>query len=285
MSEDSLGQRAEVLPSILDLLDLEYVEENLYRSCAVYRDEYRLFGGQVAAQAVYAAGRTVPDGRLPHSLHGYFLRQGATVKPTLFRVERDRDGQSFSARRVVAIQDGEVIFNMAASFTAARPGADADAEPGPELTAPDLLPSWVNPRHTSFECRSAQQERRLPGQFWIRCTAELPDDPMLHAAILAYVSTSPTGSSRWRGGHAVGSEPGSRGLVPPPGAGGRLDLAGPDPAYRGRRPRPLHRGDLQPRRSARREHRARGPLQEEARKGSTVTGTLAGKTILSARPA
>ena len=183
-----MGQPAEVLPSILDLLNLEYVEENLYRSCAVYRDEYRLFGGQVAAQAVYAAGRTVPDGRLPHSLHGYFLRQGATVKPTLFRVERDRDGQSFSARRVVAVQDGEVIFNMAASFTAARPGVDADAEPGPELTAPDLLPSWINPRHTSFECRSAQQERRLPGQFWIRCTAELPDDPMLHAAILAYVS-------------------------------------------------------------------------------------------------
>jgi len=188
VSEDSLGQHAEVLPSILDLLNLEYVEENLYRSCAVYRDEYRLFGGQVAAQALYAAGRTVPDGRLPHSLHGYFLRQGATVKPTLFRVERDRDGQSFSARRVVAVQDGEVIFNMAASFTAARPGVDVDAEPDPELTAPDLLPGWISPRHTSFECRSAQQERRLPCQFWIRCTAELPDDPMLHAAILAYVS-------------------------------------------------------------------------------------------------
>jgi len=184
-----LGQPAEVLPSILDLLNLEYVEENLYRSCAVYRDEYRLFGGQVAAQALYAAGRTVPDGRLPHSLHGYFLRQGATVKPTLFRVERDRDGQSFSARRVVAVQDGEVIFNMAASFTAARPGVDADAEPGPELTAPDLLPSWINPRHTSFECRSAQQERRLPGQFWIRCTP--PSSPTS--------PTSPTGSSRWRG--------------------------------------------------------------------------------------
>ena len=151
-----MRQPAEVLPSILELLDLEYVEENLYRSCAVFNDAYRLFGGQVAAQALYAAGRTVPDGRLPHSLHGYFLRQGSTVRPTLFQVERDRDGQSFSARRVVAIQAGEVIFNMATSFAAARPGADVDADPDPELPAPDLLPGWTNTRHASFEYRSAQ---------------------------------------------------------------------------------------------------------------------------------
>jgi acyl-CoA thioesterase II len=183
-----MGQRTEALPSILELLDLEYVEENLYRSCVVFSDAYRLYGGQVAAQAMYAAGHTVPGGRLPHSLHGYFLRQGSTVRPTLFRVERDRDGQSFSARRVVAVQDGEVIFSMAASFAAARPGADADAEPGPVVPAPDLLPSWINHRHASFEFRSAQQERRLPSQFWIRCTAELPDDPLLHAAILTYIS-------------------------------------------------------------------------------------------------
>ncbi len=183
-----MGQRAEVLPSILELLDLEYVEENLYRSCTVYQDEHRLFGGQVAAQALYAAGRTVPDGRLPHSLHGYFLRQGSTVRPTLFQVERDRDGLSFSARRVVAVQDGEVIFNMAASFAAVRPGVDVEAEPGPEIPAPDLLPGWINPRHASFEYRSPQQEHRLPTQLWIRCTTGLPDDPMLHAAVLTYVS-------------------------------------------------------------------------------------------------
>jgi acyl-CoA thioesterase II len=183
-----MEQPAEVLPSILELLDLEYIEENMYRSCVTFDEAYRLFGGQVAAQALYAAGRTVPDGRLPHSLHGYFLRQGSTVRPTLFEVERDRDGQSFSARRVVAIQDGEVIFNMAASFAAARPGADVDADPEPALPAPDLLPGWTHPRYTSFEYRSAPLEHRLPTRFWIRCTAELPDDPMLHAAVLAYVS-------------------------------------------------------------------------------------------------
>jgi acyl-CoA thioesterase II len=111
----------EYVPSILDLLDLEYIEENLYRACGVSGEPRRLYGGQVAAQALYAAGRTVPAERLPHSLHGYFLRQGSAVRPTVFQVERDRDGHSFSARRVVAIQEGEVIFNMSASF-AAPPG-------------------------------------------------------------------------------------------------------------------------------------------------------------------
>ncbi len=182
------GQPPGVLPSILELLDLEYIEENLYRSRVVYEGAARLFGGQVAAQALYAAGRTVPDGRLPHSLHGYFLRQGSAQRPTVFQVERDRDGQSFSGRRAVAIQDGEVIFNMAASFAAVRPGVDVDADPEPEIPAPDALPRWVNPRHASFEFRSADQDRRLPTQFWIRCTAELPGDPMLHAAVLTYVS-------------------------------------------------------------------------------------------------
>jgi acyl-CoA thioesterase II len=182
------GQPPRTLPSILELLDLEYIEENLYRSRVVYEETHRLYGGQVAAQALYAAGRTVPDGRLPHSLHGYFLRQGSARRPTVFQVERDRDGQSFSARRAVAIQDGEVIFNMAASFAAMRPGVDVDADPQPEIPAPDALPGWVNHRHASFEFRSADEGRRLPSQFWIRCTVPLPADPMLHAAVLAYVS-------------------------------------------------------------------------------------------------
>jgi acyl-CoA thioesterase-2 len=104
------------LPSIPDLLDLEHVEPDLYRSRALYDAPWGMFGGQAAAQALYAAGLTVEKDRLPHSLHGYFLRRGNTAKPTEFRVERDRDGRSFSARRVVAMQDGEVIFSMLASF-------------------------------------------------------------------------------------------------------------------------------------------------------------------------
>ena len=90
------------LPSIPDLLDLEHVEPDLYRSRALYDAPWGMFGGQAAAQALYAAGLTVEKDRLPHSLHGYFVRRGNTAKPTEFRVDRDRDGRSFSARRVVA---------------------------------------------------------------------------------------------------------------------------------------------------------------------------------------
>ena len=130
------------LPSILDLLDLECVEPDLYRSRAVFEAHWGMFGGQAAAQALYAAGLTVEKDRLPHSLHGYFLRRGDTSKPTLFRVDRDRDGRSFSARRVVAVQDGGVIFNMSASFaapaSAPAPGMpDQEAEPANDLPPPD----------------------------------------------------------------------------------------------------------------------------------------------------
>jgi acyl-CoA thioesterase-2 len=178
-------------PSILDLLDLEYIEENLYRSRTVYNDVRRLFGGQVAAQALYAAGRTVPDGRLPHSLHGYFLREGNALRRTLFRVECDRDGRSFSARRVVAIQDGKVIFNMAASFAVERPGEDLGLA-DPERPAPDQLPGWRHPRFPSFEFRSAEHDR-MPSKFWIRCAADLPADPLLHAAVLTYTTDMSSG--------------------------------------------------------------------------------------------
>ena len=183
----------EYVASILDLLDLEYIEENLYRASPVFREPHRLYGGLVAAQAVYAAGRTVPAERLPHSLHGYFLRPGSTARPTVFQVERDRDGHSFSARRVVAIQDGEVIFNMSASFAAPRSGADRDAAAAPDLPSPDPLPRWNLPRHPSFELRTADTGRRLPVRFWLRSVVELPADPLLHAAVLAYTSDLSTG--------------------------------------------------------------------------------------------
>jgi acyl-CoA thioesterase-2 len=185
-------------PPILDLLNLEYIEENLYRSCVLSDAQRpRLFGGQVAAQALYAAGLTVPPGRLPHSLHGYFLRQGSPLRPTVFQVERDRDGYSFSARRVVAIQNGEVIFNMATSFAEPRPGPDLDAEPAPEVPAPETVPVWArHSHHASFEFRSGQTEQdgyRFPSKFWIRCTADLADDPLLNAAVLTYTSDISSG--------------------------------------------------------------------------------------------
>ena len=180
------------LPSIPDLLDLEHVEPDLYRSRALYDAPWGMFGGQAAAQAVYAAGLTVEKDRLPHSLHGYFVRRGNTAKPTEFRVDRDRDGRSFSARRVVAVQDGEVIFSMLASFAIPaaprQPFPDEEAEPVPELPPVDSLPPWPNPKHPSFEFRPVDADLRLPNRFWIKCTDELPDDPLAHAAVLAYTS-------------------------------------------------------------------------------------------------
>jgi acyl-CoA thioesterase II len=187
----ALGQ-----PSILDLLDLERIEENLYRSSVVVERPWALYGGQVAAQALYAAGSTVPGGRLPHSLHGYFLRSGSSAKPTVFQVYRDRDGRSFSARRVVAIQDGEVIFNMSASFAEPRAGAGHDAGPAPTVTAPDLMPSVDHPYHLSVETRPASEDQvgwRVPTRFWCRCTVPLPDDDLLHACVLTYMSDMSTG--------------------------------------------------------------------------------------------
>jgi acyl-CoA thioesterase II len=127
-------------PSILDLLNLERLEGNLYRNRIVFERPFRLYGGQVAAQALFVAGGTVPDGRVPHSLHGYFLRGGNTAKPTVFQVERDRDGRSFSARRVLAIQDGEVIFNMSASFAEPRAGMDGGGDTSRDPHAGDALP-------------------------------------------------------------------------------------------------------------------------------------------------
>jgi acyl-CoA thioesterase II len=180
------------LPSIPDLLNLEHVEPDLYRSRALYDAPWGMFGGQAAAQALYAAGLTVGKDRLPHSLHGYFLRRGNTAKPTVFRVDRDRDGRSFSARRVVAMQDDEIIFSMLASFAIPAgpraPFPDEEAEPAPERPPLDSLPPWPNPKHPSFEFRPVDSERRLPGHFWIRCTDKLPDDPLTHAAVLAYTS-------------------------------------------------------------------------------------------------
>ena len=113
---------------LLEVLDLEPLDRDLFRTRLTFSEHWPLYGGQVVAQALLAAGKTVDPERLPHSLHCYFLRPGDSRKPVVFAVDRDRDGGSFSARRVVARQDGEVILNLASSF--AQPdltGADETA--------------------------------------------------------------------------------------------------------------------------------------------------------------
>lgn len=179
--------------ALLDVLALERVERDLFRSTVVFEEPWALYGGQVAAQALLAAGRTVDPERTPHSLHGYFLRPGNSGRPVVFQVARDRDGRSFSARRVVAVQDGEVILNLSASFHQVDPEApDETGPPSPdapmsgELTLPDRL--------VGFEQRlTGEPFHSYPTRGWLRCVEPLPDDPLVHAAVLTYLSDLYTG--------------------------------------------------------------------------------------------
>jgi acyl-CoA thioesterase-2 len=183
-------------PDLLRILELEKIEENLFRSTVVFREEYSLYGGQVAAQALRAAGLTVDPDRRPHSLHGYFLRRGDPETPTVLKVFRDRDGRSFSARRVVAIQHGEVIFNMSASFHTNADGELTQVEPMPAAQPPDELDAAAFERLFSVEMRLPTppfEQARWPTRFWARVTIELPADPLVHACALAYLSDVSSG--------------------------------------------------------------------------------------------
>jgi acyl-CoA thioesterase-2 len=191
--------------TLLDLLALEELDRDLYRTTALFDEPYSLYGGQVAAQALLAAGRTVSEGRLPHSLHGYFLSRGNAARPTIFRVARDRDGRSFSARRVVAIQGGQVIFNMACSFHRPENGLDRQVGPPPASRDPETLPPLQLARLFNMESRLPEQpypDADWPTRFWARSTLPLGDDPMLHASVLTYLSDVSGGLAAWHEGRA-----------------------------------------------------------------------------------
>ena len=133
------------LDELLDLLDLEPLEVDLFRGFNPPENRLRVFGGQVAAQALVAAGRTVADGagveRPVHSLHAYFLRPGDPKIPILYQVDRIRDGKSFTTRRVAAIQRGEAIFHLSASFHVPEEGVSHQQQL-PEAPDPETLPTW-----------------------------------------------------------------------------------------------------------------------------------------------
>src|ERR1022692_2679323 len=132
------GAVSEALDFLVDLLDLESIEVNIFRGISPNEDRQRVFGGQVAAQALMAAGRTVEVGR-PHSLHAYFLRPGDPAIPILYEVDRIRDGRSFTTRRVVAIQHGRAIFNLACSFHSDETGLEHQ-DAMPDVPDPESLP-------------------------------------------------------------------------------------------------------------------------------------------------
>jgi len=192
------------------LFELERVDRDLFRALTVFPDRYNLYGGQVAAQALRAAGATVDDDRRPHSLHGYFLRPGDATRPTVFQVFRDRDGRSFSARRVVALQDGEVIFNASLSFQIPVPDAPArQAATVTDVPPPDQCEPMVIPRLFSFDGARPEQpygegdhehKGRWPTRFWGRCREpELATDPVLDACVVTYLSDISTGIGPFSG--------------------------------------------------------------------------------------
>jgi acyl-CoA thioesterase-2 len=189
-----------VTATLLDVLSLEEIDRDIYRSSYTVEGRPRLYGGQVAAQALLAAGLTVDSDRRPHSLHGYFLRTGDAARPTAFRVDRDRDGRSFSARRVVALQRGEVIFNMSCSFQGAGHSMDRHDVPLPDIDGPEGVPSY-DISFPSIEMRTPPQPHdeggQYPSHFWARVGVPLGDDPLRHACAATYLSDMGTGLVRW----------------------------------------------------------------------------------------
>jgi acyl-CoA thioesterase II len=201
------------IQELIEILDLETLELNLFRGRSPQSRWQRVYGGQVIGQALVAACRTVDDVALrpPHSLHAYFLLGGDPKVPIIYEVDRIRDGRSFTTRRVVAIQHGHAIFSMSVSFHVAEGGLSHQIKM-PDVPKPDELPTeaemkekvWPHmpepvrqyyERERPIELRPANWDRYLGGRpsesrfhIWIRATGKLPDSPAIHQCVLAYAS-------------------------------------------------------------------------------------------------
>ena len=214
---------AKALDRLLDLLDLEQIEMDIFRGRSPDEQVQRVFGGQVAGQALVAAGRTVPGGRPVHSLHAYFIRPGDPAVPIVYTVDRVRDGRSFTTRRVSAIQHGKAIFTLSASFHHPEPGP-VHADPMPDAPLPETIkrssdrpaqilgevpaemyevpaemyevpaPAYEHPIDLrSISPLSGEPEwdpalRPTGNLVWLRVNGELPDDPLLHVCLMTYIS-------------------------------------------------------------------------------------------------
>jgi acyl-CoA thioesterase II len=194
---------------LLAILDLEQIEVNIFRGVSPDETVQRVFGGQVAGQAMVAAGRTVPEDRQVHSLHAYFLRPGDASIPIVYEVDLIRDGRSFTTRRVVAIQHGKAIFHMSASFQITEPGVEHQAQM-PDAPDPDTLSTlddrreamgipmpkgWADKRPIDLRYVDDPPWALPPGsppknhqQVWIRANGVMPDDPLFHVCAVTYAS-------------------------------------------------------------------------------------------------
>jgi acyl-CoA thioesterase-2 len=197
------------LDRLIDLLDLEQIEVNIFRGRSPEERVQRVFGGQVAGQALVAAGRTVPADRPVHSLHAYFIRPGDPAVPIVYLVDRVRDGRSFTTRRVSAVQHGETIFTLSASFHHAEPGPE-HADPMPDVPPPEavernsdrlarllgevppqVLQSPIDLRSIGPMSAEAARDpalRTTRNLIWLRVDGDLPHDPLLHVCLMTYAS-------------------------------------------------------------------------------------------------
>ncbi|TAM86556.1 MAG: acyl-CoA thioesterase II [Jatrophihabitans sp.] len=203
------GQGA--VDGLVRLLDLERIEENIFRGASSRTRWQRAFGGQVAGQALVAAGRTVEPARAVHSLHSYFIRAGDSDAPIVYEVDRVRDGRSFSTRRVTAVQHGRTIFALSASFQLAQPGIEHQPAMPAGTPAPEELPT-IDERLARTDSETAEYFLASPrpielryvdppqwqvptppargglSRVWMRANGRLPDDPLLHVCVLTYAS-------------------------------------------------------------------------------------------------
>ncbi len=199
------------LADLLAILDLEPLEDNLFRGRSPRDGWQRVYGGQVLGQSLMAAIRTVGPERTAHSLHAYFLLGGDPKHPIIYEVERTRDGSTFSTRRVKAIQHGRTIFVMGVSFQQPEPGFE-HATPMPDVPPPEELQSashlfaklidrlpeamrgyWsrerpIDMRPVDLERYMSREPREPLQRIWLKANGTLPDDPALHQGVLAYAS-------------------------------------------------------------------------------------------------
>jgi len=205
------AKTSSAIDSLISILDLEPLEENLFRGRSPQHGWQRVYGGQVLGQALVAAVRTLPAERVAHSLHAYFLLAGDPSIPIIYNVERVRDGGSFSTRRVTAIQHGKAMFVMSASFHKEEPGLDHQDDM-PKVPPPEELPNeqqlkdqllsrlpenmksyWERERPIELRpidvSRYLARQKRAPRQcMWMRASQKLPDEFPLHQCVLAYAS-------------------------------------------------------------------------------------------------
>jgi acyl-CoA thioesterase II len=200
------------LDAVVELLDLEQIELDIFRGRSPEGERrQRVFGGQVAGQALVAAGRTAPPDRPVHSLHAYFIRPGDPLVPLVYLVERVRDGRSFTTRRVTVVQHGKTIFTLSASFQHPEPGGFEHFVPMPDVPAPDEVEptavrlrrlfgpaaeeyardSPIEMRHVGPLSAEVERDRSLASPenlVWLKADGELPDHPLLHVCLMTYAS-------------------------------------------------------------------------------------------------